>query len=70
MKEVFEDWNKEGKRVGLKINESKTKVLIQAKTSRQVEERINLGGDNVEVGADHTYMGTHLINKYKELVET
>jgi Reverse transcriptase (RNA-dependent DNA polymerase). len=70
VKEVFEDLNKEGKRVGLKINESKTKVLIQAKTSRQLEEWINLGGDNVEVGADRTYMGTHLINKHKELVET
>jgi len=45
--------NKEGKRVGLKINESKTKVLIQANKSRQVKQRINIGGDNVEIGTDH-----------------
>jgi len=54
VKEVFEDLNKEGKKVGLKINESKTKVLIQANTSRQVEPRINVAGDNVEIGTDHT----------------
>jgi hypothetical protein len=54
VKEVFEDLNKERKKVGLKINESKTKVLIQAKTSRQVKQRINVGGDNMEVGTDHT----------------
>jgi len=46
--------NKEGKKVGLKINESKTKVLIHANTRRQVKQRINIGGDNVEVGTDHT----------------
>lgn len=69
VKEIFEDLNKGGKKVGLKINESKTKVLIQAKTSRQIKQTINVGGDNVEVGTDHTYMGTHLTNKNNELVE-
>lgn len=69
VKEISEDLNKEGKKAGLKINESKTKVLIQAKTSRQIKERNNFGGDNVEVGTDHTYMGTHLTNKNTESVE-
>jgi hypothetical protein len=45
-------------------------VLVVFATSRQVKQRINLGGDNGEIGTDHTYIGTHLTNKNKDLVET
>jgi len=38
----------------LKKNETKTKVLIQANTSRQVKQRINAGGDDMETGTHHT----------------
>jgi hypothetical protein len=69
VKEVLQDLNTEEKMAGLKINTSKTKVLIQAQKRRQVEHRINLGDYNMEAGTGFTYWGIRLTNKNEELVE-
>lgn len=61
----FEDFNTEGKKVGLKINESKTKVLIHANERRQVGQTINVGDYNVAVVTDFIYLGTRLTSKNK-----
>jgi hypothetical protein len=59
----------EGKEVGLKINEQKTKVLTQSKERRYPEQDINIGNVKLEEASNFMYLGTRLTNKNEELEE-
>jgi hypothetical protein len=61
--EIFEPLEMEGKEVGLKINEQKTKVLIHSKERRYPEWEISIGNVKLGVASNFTYLGTRLMNK-------
>jgi hypothetical protein len=60
----------EEKEVGLKINEQKTKVLIQSKERRWPEREISIGNVKLEVATNFTYLGTRLTNRDEEPEDT
>ncbi|KAJ4426844.1 hypothetical protein ANN_26643 [Periplaneta americana] len=64
VKEIFEDLNREGKEIGLKISEQKTKVMVQARRRKLVPE-----GSKVEIVKEFKYLGIHLTNKNEEMAE-
>jgi hypothetical protein len=70
VEEVFEALEMEEKEVGLKINEQKTKVLIQSKERRCPEREISIGNVKLEVASNFTYLGTRLTNRNEELEDT
>jgi hypothetical protein len=59
----------EGKEVGLKINEQKTKVLIQRKERRYTEQETSIGNVKFRVASNFTYLGSRLTKKNEELEE-
>jgi len=56
--------------VGLKVNEDKTKVLIQTRSNRRRGQNMIIGDQNFEVVNNFTYLGCNISSKRDEMKET
>jgi len=55
--------------VGLKVNEDKTKVLIQTRSNRRRGQNMTTGDQNFEVVNDFTYLDCNISSKRDEMKE-
>jgi 5-hydroxyisourate hydrolase-like protein (transthyretin family) len=63
VKEVFTSLIEQANKMGLEINEKKTKFMTVLRKPYNENENVKIGTYNFEIVEDYTYLGTVLTNK-------
>jgi hypothetical protein len=63
VKEVFTSLIEQGNKMGLEINEKKTKFMTVSRKTYNENKNVKMGTYNFEIVKDYTYLGTVLTNK-------